>query len=383
MNPPATPHLAHRSPLRRQSLVTLLCSRVHTAFHGCSPCQRDRLLLDRRMSLPGWNWAGPEVRADAGDGSGRRARTRGRSTASPGETLARIERVLGRWKANHGIDALGIASFGPIDVDQSSATYGHVLSTPKPGWAGTDVARRLQRVLGVPMVFDTDVNGAATAEMQWGSGAQSGRFCLHHGRDGRGRRIRRCGQAIQGLGHCDSATFACRDCRATIGPAHVLITKTASRAWRPDRRFARAIARTWTSSARTIRCGQRRLDARAIVPRDCLCRGAAAGNAIGSDVVEQQVRAPAGKDRSQADRESLNGFIDLPGDGPFIRRPGLGSDAGPLGQSRWRCRLSDSANQHPRPFEGQLLPRIHNQHSPACANSRPAHTSPSRGMTQR
>ena len=92
------------------------------------------------------------------------------ATTSPADTLGRIERVLGSWKTNGCLDALGIGSFGPIDVDEGSATYGHVLSTPKPGWAGADVARRLQRAVGVPTSFDTDVNGAALAEMQWGSG---------------------------------------------------------------------------------------------------------------------------------------------------------------------------------------------------------------------
>jgi fructokinase len=87
------------------------------------------------------------------------------------ETLRRIEAVLERWRAQDGAPrALGIASFGPVDLRADSSTYGHITSTPKHGWRNTDVARRLARRLGVPVGFDTDVNGAALAEGRWGAG---------------------------------------------------------------------------------------------------------------------------------------------------------------------------------------------------------------------
>jgi len=87
-------------------------------------------------------------------------------TTSPEETLDALAAILARWQ----FDALGVASFGPVDLDKSSATYGHITSTPKPGWAGTDVLGRLRAAATVPAAFDTDVNGAALAEMRWGSG---------------------------------------------------------------------------------------------------------------------------------------------------------------------------------------------------------------------
>jgi len=91
-------------------------------------------------------------------------------TSSPEETLERVERVLIDWKHEHGFDALGIGSFGPIDVDPASATWGHIRATPKHGWAGTKVASRLKEKVDVALAFDTDVNGAAFAEIRWGSG---------------------------------------------------------------------------------------------------------------------------------------------------------------------------------------------------------------------
>lgn len=87
-------------------------------------------------------------------------------TTRPDETLAAVEAVLDRWR---GFVALGIASFGPVSIDHGAGDYGHITSTPKPGWAGTDVARRLERHAGVPTGFHTDVVGAALAEARWGA----------------------------------------------------------------------------------------------------------------------------------------------------------------------------------------------------------------------
>lgn len=86
------------------------------------------------------------------------------------ETLRQIEAVLERWRAQFGpMRALGIASFGPVDLRPGSPTYGFITSTSKHGWRNTDVANRLGRKLGVPVGFDTDVNGAALAEGRWGA----------------------------------------------------------------------------------------------------------------------------------------------------------------------------------------------------------------------
>jgi fructokinase len=88
-------------------------------------------------------------------------------TTDPQATLAAVEETLERWQ---GFAAIGIASFGPISIDHHAGDYGHITSTPKPGWAGTDVARRLARRFGVPTGFHTDVVGAALAEARWGAG---------------------------------------------------------------------------------------------------------------------------------------------------------------------------------------------------------------------
>ena len=93
------------------------------------------------------------------------------ATTTPAETLGR---VIEFFHGHAPITALGIASFGPVDLDPRSPTYGHITTTPKPGWTNTDVVGPLRRALGVPVAFDTDVNAAALAEQRWGAARDAG-----------------------------------------------------------------------------------------------------------------------------------------------------------------------------------------------------------------
>ncbi len=67
-------------------------------------------------------------------------------------------------------DAFGVASFGPLDADRASPTWGHITRTTKPGWDNADLCGGLIADHGCPVGFDTDVNGAALAEARWGAG---------------------------------------------------------------------------------------------------------------------------------------------------------------------------------------------------------------------
>ncbi len=88
-------------------------------------------------------------------------------TTTPDETLARVLDFFRPYASQ--LKAIGIASFGPIDVHPNSPTYGHITTTPKPGWAFTPVVEIVAGELGVPVGFDTDVNGAALGEHRWGA----------------------------------------------------------------------------------------------------------------------------------------------------------------------------------------------------------------------
>jgi fructokinase len=84
-----------------------------------------------------------------------------------GETIAWFKDAVVR----HGpLAAIGIASFGPVELDQKADNWGYITTTTKPGWSDSDFAGRVGREIGVPIGFDTDVNGAALAESRWGAG---------------------------------------------------------------------------------------------------------------------------------------------------------------------------------------------------------------------
>ena len=70
---------------------------------------------------------------------------------------------------NGRIASLGIAAFGPLDVDPTSETYGTILNTPKPGWSNTKLKAHFEDALKVPVNIDTDVNGALLAELYDGA----------------------------------------------------------------------------------------------------------------------------------------------------------------------------------------------------------------------
>lgn len=93
-------------------------------------------------------------------------------TTSPDVVLGE---AIGWFQAHlpHPI-AIGIASFGPLDLSRGSPTWGHVTRTTKAGWSGADVAGPFARALGCPVGIETDVNGAALAEARWGAGVGHG-----------------------------------------------------------------------------------------------------------------------------------------------------------------------------------------------------------------
>ena len=86
-------------------------------------------------------------------------------TTTPEETIPpMIDYFRGK-----GILALGIATFGPVDLIKGSPTYGHILKTPKLAWAGCDVVTPFKEALGVPVGLDTDVNGSCIGEVTYGA----------------------------------------------------------------------------------------------------------------------------------------------------------------------------------------------------------------------
>lgn len=82
-------------------------------------------------------------------------------TTTPDETL---EQTIAFFKKYENLVSLSIGSFGPIDIDHNSKTYGYITNTPKPYWSNTDVVKPLHDALNVPIYFTTDVNSSAYGE---------------------------------------------------------------------------------------------------------------------------------------------------------------------------------------------------------------------------
>ena len=247
-------------------------------------------------------------------------------TTSPQETLGALAAVLGQWR----YDALGIASFGPIDLDPESAGYGHITSTPKPGWAGADVLGTLEAVAGVPTGLDTDVNGAAFAEMRWGAGRGFDDFAYVTVGTGVGVGLIANGLPMRGFAHCelghiriarlagDSFAGSCPyhgDCVEGLaaGPS------IAARVGAERVSSLSADDPLWESVAWAL----------AQLCHAIVCAAAPRAIAIGGGVVGKQphllprIEAMLG--------ESLNGYMMLPNGRAYIRPPELGPEAGPLG----------------------------------------------------
>jgi fructokinase len=88
-------------------------------------------------------------------------------TTTPCETIHRVNEFFLPYVKSRELVAVGIASFGPLDVNPNSSTYGYITTTPKPGWSQIDLYGEIHQKLNVPVAFDTDVNAAAFGEQYW------------------------------------------------------------------------------------------------------------------------------------------------------------------------------------------------------------------------
>jgi fructokinase len=229
---------------------------------------------------------------------------------------------LSSWQGDD-FEALGIASFGPLDLDA-----GIIASTPKPGWRGADVKRQLEQAAGVPTAFDTDVNGAALAETRWGSGRGMEDFAYITVGTGVGVGLIVNGKPTRGFAHCelghmrpvrlagDSFPGSCPfhgDCVEGLAAGPSLSARVGSRI--ADLTEEDPI---WDSVGWAL----------AQLCHAIVCAAAPRAIAIGGGVIENQPHLLARIERMLV--ESLNGYVEIPGPG-YVRSPALGSEAGPLG----------------------------------------------------
>ena len=118
-------------------------------------------------------------------------------TTDPDTTLGRVISVL----ATRRVEAVGVASFGPLELRRNHPDFGTITSTPKPGWNATPVREKLTSALGVPVGIDTDVNGAALGEGRWGAAQGLTHFVYVTVGTGIGGGAVVGGETLAGLGH--------------------------------------------------------------------------------------------------------------------------------------------------------------------------------------
>jgi len=250
-------------------------------------------------------------------------------TTRPEETLAALEAVLDGWR---GFSAIGIGSFGPVSIDPRAGDYGHVTSTPKPGWANTSVARRFAARYDVPVGFHTDVVGAALGEARWGAGQGLDALAYVTVGTGIGAGLIAGGRPVDGLTHAELGHIrvprlhgddwsgmcpfhgACVEGLAS-GPAIAARTGIKGEDLPADHpawdSVVDALANLMTTLVLTG------------VPRRIVLGG---GVLVGNPHLLPRLRA--------ATRLTLNGYVvrpELDGMDTFLVPAALGGDAGPLG----------------------------------------------------
>ncbi|MBS0475304.1 MAG: ROK family protein [Proteobacteria bacterium] len=125
-------------------------------------------------------------------------------TLTPDECFPQVAAFFDAAAAAHGpIAGFGVASFGPIDIDPTSSTYGTFTTTPKPGWSGARFHDVLGR-FGAPIVVETDVNGAALGEWQSGAGKGCTTVAYTTVGTGIGSGVVRAGKPLMGFSHYES-----------------------------------------------------------------------------------------------------------------------------------------------------------------------------------
>jgi len=250
-------------------------------------------------------------------------------TTTPAET---IDRAVAFFEREGPVDAVGIGSFGPLDGNPASPTWGYITTTPKPGWAQTDFGQEIKRRLGVPFAFDTDVNAAALGEHRWGAARGLDTSCYITVGTGIGGGGMVGGKLLHGLLHpefghmriphdrdADPFPGVCTyhgDCWEGLASGRAIEARWATRAAELDD------ARAWDLEARYLALGIVCVIC-VLSPERVVIGGGVMHRPGLLELVQGQVV------------ELMNGYLDAPvfGDGisGFVTAPALGPRAGVLG----------------------------------------------------
>lgn len=263
-------------------------------------------------------------------------------TTSVGATLGSLVTFFEAQRAALGaLEAIGIGSFGPLDLDPSSPRHGWITTTPKAGWADTDVAGLFREALGVPVAIDTDVNAAALGE--WRHGAARGADVVVYVTVGTGigGGVLVGGQPLHGLVHPEIGHLRVPHDRqvdpfAGVCPYHGdCLEGLAS---------GPAMAARWGQPAETLPAGHDawRLEARylALALQNVVCTLSPQRIVLGGGVMDH---APLLAEVREQLGALLNGYVQAPAIlhamDQYVVAPGLGSRAGLVGALELAARI--------------------------------------------
>ena len=237
------------------------------------------------------------------------------------------------WFRDKGISALGIGTFGPVDLNPASPTYGWITKTPKPGWRDTPLLPPMRDALGVPVRIDTDVNAAALAEWQLGA-AKGLQSCLYVTvGTGIGAGLVAEGRLVHGLLHPELGHMLLRQEPGDPAPDGFC---PYHRGCLEGLASGPAIAKRWGTKAQDLSPDPEawKLEA-AYLAQMCMnaiCAFSPEKIILGGGVMQQEHLFPLIRRRT---RELLNGYI--PADAilehmdSYITAPGLGTRSGATG----------------------------------------------------
>lgn len=256
-------------------------------------------------------------------------------TTAPAQCLPQVIEYFRTWQAEHGrtLDAIGYGTFGPCDPNPNSPTFGWITKTPKPGWSDVDVVGPLREAFGIPVGFDTDVNGAALGEHLWGAGQDVQTMVYMTIGTGIGGGIIADGRILHGLihpevGHVIPPRDPARDPFPGVCPFHGDCLEGLA--------AGPAIGARWQVPATELTPDHPAWDLEAdYLARLCqmlVCMVSPERIILGGGVMEQLQLFPTIRARTQ---EYLNGYVQAPqildGIDEFIVPPGLGNRAGAAG----------------------------------------------------
>lgn len=112
---------------------------------------------------------------------------------------ATMQTIAAFFTSNKTVRAVGVGSFGPLQLTASAANFGHIYHSPKAGWEQVDLKGLLETRLRLPIRLETDVNCAALGELYFGVARQLENFIYLTVGTGIGGALVRGGKIVHGI----------------------------------------------------------------------------------------------------------------------------------------------------------------------------------------